>query len=280
MTEERALDPLSRQKIAIIGAGAGIGSALARSFYSQDVDLYLSANAHYDALVQELNATKQTSDDAIRRAFQANLEVKGVPAKLANEISDALKDDQQTDAPRLDALVVVSGIDLMKPENKALTFDERLAKAWSIDVAACATIARTLGALAAKSQRETKERGENRPTPSVVLFSWSGVKRGQEGETAQIYSTCKGAVAAFAKSLAQDLAPYARVNCVSPGWIQTTWGKIASEKINKRVEKESLAKRWGRAQEVVDVVKFLIAPTSEYVNAQNIDVDGGYSYLP
>ncbi|MBQ2789375.1 MAG: SDR family oxidoreductase, partial [Thermoguttaceae bacterium] len=114
--------------------------------------------------------------------------------------------------------------------------------------------------------------------PALVLFGWDGVERGMEGETAQLYAVCKGAVVSFGRSLAQELAPEVRVNVVSPGWIRTTWGAVASEAAAKRVAAESLSGRWGTAEEVAAVVRFLTSDAAAYVNGQNVPVNGGFSF--
>lgn len=261
--------PALRPSIAIVGAGAGIGSTIARSYYDEDVDLYLAANTHYEELKEELQGRS-----GIFRAFRADLSLPGAAEELGDAILAALKEDQETDLPRLDAVVLAAGIDLMRAENKALSFDDRLAKSWRIDAASAANLARKLGGASAAYVRGSSSA---RPA-SVVMFGWSGVARGLEGETAQIYSLCKGAVVAFARSLAQELAPYARVNTVSPGWIKTTWGSTASSRASLRAEKESLAGRWGTAEEIAEVVRFLASDRSAFVNAQDVVVDGGRSY--
>lgn len=248
--------------IVVVGAGSGIGAVIARA--NAEEDLYLTANRHFDAL----------KTMAPRAAFAADLAQENAAPILADAILTHISKDQATDCPRIDALVVAAGVDLMTQEHKALDFDARLAKAWRVDVASTVAIARTIGNAMAKNQRGAEI---GTPTPSVVLFGWSGVRRGQEGETAQIYSTCKGAVVAFARSLAQDLAPYVRVNTVSPGWIRTTWGAAAPDHINRRVQQEALLRRWGEPNEIADAVNFLISEKASYVNGQNIEVDGGFS---
>ncbi len=258
-----------RGVVVVIGAGAGIGSVVARSYYDGPCDLYLAANRHYETLRAEL-----AEREGVSRAFQADLSLPGAANELADATLAAMKADQQTELPRIDALAIVAGIDLMRPENKAVSFEERLARAWQIDVASAVTLARRLGGAAAANQRETQAAR----VPSVVMFGWSGVGRGQEGDTSQIYSLCKGAVVAFAKSLAQEYAPYIRVNTVSPGWIKTTWGSIASERANARAEKESALGRWGSAEEIAAATRFLLSERSSFVNGTDLVVDGGRSY--
>ncbi len=259
-------DERTRRRVAIVGASGGIGSALVSAFIDDDVDLFLTANSRYDELVERSKEASRSRKASIQ-TFRADLSNVREAARLAEAL---LK------TPRLDSLAVASGIDLMSRESKSLDFDERLAKAWQVDVASTITLARIVGKALAERRRVAADASFS---PSVVLFGWDGVSRGQEGETAQIYAACKGAVVAFAKSLAQDLAPYVRVNAVSPGWIKTTWGAVASDAANRRAVDESLAKRWGSAKEVADVVRFLLSDESSFINGQDVQVNGGFSYL-
>jgi len=264
-----------RRNIVIVGASGGIGRALASSYLDEDVALYLTCNRGKERLDAWTKDCAKENSRATIRIFQADLaNASGVDA-LVEEIFDACAEEKTNRTPRIDSLVVAAGIDLMTRESKASTFDERLARAWQIDVASTATIARRIGAAMQKRRREAREQDY---APAIVLFGWDGTERGQEGDTAQIYAACKGAVVAFARSLAQSLAPETRVNVVSPGWIRTTWGAVASESSQARVVAESLSRRWGAPEEVARVVRFLLSDAASYLNGQNIALNGGFSY--
>lgn len=255
-----------KRVVAIIGARGGIGKALVSTYLDDDVELLLTANSRYDELAAWAKDLEPERGASVR-TFRADLSSQKGAERLAEELLTT---------PRIDSLVVASGIDLMTPANKALDFDARLARAWQIDVASTITLARAIGVAMASRSRSVPGGGAS---PGVVLFGWDGAFRGQEGETAQIYSTCKGAVVAFARSLAQELAPYVRVNTVSPGWIKTTWGEQASPTANQRAADESLAGRWGTAEEVARVVRFLLSDDASFLNGQDIQVNGGFSFL-
>ena len=164
----------------------------------------------------------------------------------------------------------------MTPESKALDFDARLERAWRVDVAATTTLARAFGAAMRAYRRE--EDAAQDCDPSVVLFSWDGVARGMKGDSAQIYSACKGAVAAFARSLAHSLAPDVRVNTVAPGWIMTTWAENTPQETIARHAAESLLNRWGRPEEVASVVRFLLSNDAADVNGQTLEINGGRGF--
>ena len=266
----------TRKYVVISGASGGIGRAVAESYRGENVALYLQTNRNRAALTDW--ARRNGGDFASVEIFEANLATEAGVGGFVDGVLDALKKAQQTDVPRLDAFVAAAGVDLMTPEMKAATFDERLRRVWAVDVAATVATARAFGAAAWAFWRTSapESGGEDRASlgnfaasgvsPALVLFGWDGVDRGMEGETAQLYAVCKGAVVSFGRSLAQELAPEVRVNVVSPGWIRTTWGAVASEAATKRVAAESLSGRWGTAAEVAAVVRFLTSDAAAYLN--------------
>ena len=262
-----------RKTVVITGASGGIGRAILETYAKENVALYLTANSGAAALRRELSQRQDAPSLAAARLFQADFGRPGAASALFDEISLTLRRDQRRETPRIDALVCAAGIDLMTPESKALDFDARLERAWRVDVAAVTTLARAFGAAMRDHRRE--EDAPQDYDPSVVLFSWDGVARGMKGDSAQIYSACKGAVAAFARSLARSLAPDVRVNTVAPGWIMTTWAEKAPKETIARHAAESLLNRWGRPQEVAGVVRFLTSRDAAYVNGQTLEVNGG-----
>ena len=267
----------ARKYVVLSGASGGIGRAVAESYRGENVALYLQTNRNRAALTDW--ARRNGGDFASVEIFEANLATEAGVGGFVDGVLDALKKAQKTDVPRLDAFVAAAGVDLMTPEMKAATFDERLRRVWAVDVAATVATARAFGASARAFRRAAAEESDGEGgVPALVLFGWDGVDRGMEGETAQLYAVCKGAVVSFGRSLAQELAPEVRVNVVSPGWIRTTWGAVASEAATKRVASESLSGRWGTAAEVASVVRFLTSDAAAYVNGQNVPVNGGFSF--
>jgi NAD(P)-dependent dehydrogenase (short-subunit alcohol dehydrogenase family) len=104
-----------------------------------------------------------------------------------------------------------------------------------------------------------------------------------------VYGATKGAVIAFTKSLAVELAPFKiRVNSVSPGATETemlraslqseiTKRGTTFESIRSEKEAGEVMGRWGRPREVAEVIHFLASDASSFVNGSDFVVDGGWT---
>ncbi len=243
----------------ITGASGGIGRATARLLARSGADLILHAHHGRDTLEALLLETQSLNPAASHVTVYADLSLEAEQDRLIDTVSHICF------AP--DIFIPAAGADLMTAAMKTLSFEDRFRRIWQVDVVSAMRLARCFGERMKQSRRSNGG--------AIVLFGWDGVEFGRTGETAQLYAAAKGAVQGFAKSLAKSLAPEVRVNCVAPGWIKTTWGETASPSTDERVAAESLARRWGTADEIAEVVRFLVSDAATYVNGQTIHVNGG-----
>src|SRR4051812_27565326 len=95
------------------------------------------------------------------------------------------------------------------------------------------------------------------------------------------YSAAKAGVISLTMDAALEYAPAIRVNCVSPGLVETalTAGVLGDADLRAVVEAETPLGRVGSAVDVANAVVFLASPLAAYVTGHNLVVDGG-SYLP
>lgn len=85
------------------------------------------------------------------------------------------------------------------------------------------------------------------------------------------YSASKGGLLALTHALALTLAPYVRVNCVSPGWIDT--GK--SGPLRPADHAQHPAGRVGRPEDVAGAVAYLLSDEARFITGTELIVDGG-----
>lgn len=100
---------------------------------------------------------------------------------------------------------------------------------------------------------------------------------GSVGASTEVaYSTSKGGINAFTKALAKELAPSKiAVNAIACGVIDTDMNACFNEFEKAELAEDIPAGRFGKAEEIADIVMKLIqAP--EYLTGQIIGVDGGY----
>ena len=95
-----------------------------------------------------------------------------------------------------------------------------------------------------------------------------------------LYGMSKNALLAFAKYAAIEFAPRGiRVNCVSPGMIETPLINLdALTDEDKAIDADKyLMKRYGKPEEVARTTAFLLGDASSFITGISIIVDGGYT---
>ena len=92
------------------------------------------------------------------------------------------------------------------------------------------------------------------------------------------YSASKAAVIGMSKALAKELAPSGiRVNCITPGMIDTEMNACYTEEEKKDITSEIPLERMGTAEDVAELFYFLSSPNAAYLTGQVIGVNGGWN---
>jgi len=95
--------------------------------------------------------------------------------------------------------------------------------------------------------------------------------------SAPSYGASKGAINAFTKSLARELAPYGiNVNAVAPHAIETEMSAEWSEEKRCQIISQIPLGRLGRSEEVAEAVVFLVSDGAAFITGEILDVNGGY----
>jgi NAD(P)-dependent dehydrogenase (short-subunit alcohol dehydrogenase family) len=113
---------------------------------------------------------------------------------------------------------------------------------------------------------------------SIIFISSVMGSVGENGKS--LYSMTKGALIAGARSLAIELAPRnIRINCISPGVVETPMSKNAvysktEESLNRIKALHPLG--LGQPEDIANACVFLISDAARWITGSNLIVDGGY----
>ncbi len=243
---------MTTTQIAIVTGGSrGIGRATALELARRGCDVavgYHSREADAAAVVAAIEALG-------RRALAIRADV-AVPAEVTAlfKAADAL-------GP-LDILVCSAGVtrDTLLGASTPDDFDALMAINLGGVVSAC---------------REATRRMLSRRRGSIVTLSSVSAQRPGRGQTN--YAASKGAIEAFTRSLAVELAPRnIRVNAVAPGVITTEMTEALRALAPDELQKRILLRRFGTPEEVARVIGFLASDDGSYVTGQVWNVDGGF----
>lgn len=104
---------------------------------------------------------------------------------------------------------------------------------------------------------------------------------GETGNAFQaVYSATKAGLAALSKSLAREVSALneehnIRILSVSPGFIETDMTDKIPDNYKQEYLKAIPANRFGKVEEVAEVVAFLLSEKASYINGTNININGG-----
>jgi 2-amino-4-hydroxy-6-hydroxymethyldihydropteridine diphosphokinase len=245
---------LTGLRAMVTGSTSGIGRAIALEL--------AAAGARVVVHGRRSRAEAETVVDQVRAC--------GVRAELL------LADLREPDEPRrlvqaaweawdgLDIWINNAGADTLTGEAFHWPFERKLEELWAVDVRATMLLSREVG-----------RRMRDRAGGVLLNMGWDQADTGMEGDSGQLFAATKAAVMAFSKSLALTLAPAVRVNCLAPGWIRTAWGEAASRRWQERVARETPLRRWGTAEDVAAVARWLVSPAAAFLTGQVIRVNGG-----
>ena len=123
----------------------------------------------------------------------------------------------------------------------------------------------------------TREVSSHMSEGGTIINFASQAARDGGGGGALAYATAKGGVLSLTRGLAKELGPKGiRVNCVSPGMINTTFHDVYTKpEIRTNVAAATPLRREGKPEEVGKLVLFLASDASSFINGESVEINGG-----
>lgn len=234
--------------VAIAGAAGGIGQAVAEAFAADEV--------HDTVALLDLH------ESVHEVATQVDGEGYRVDVSDPDDVSEAVAEIESTaDITSIVNLAAIFG-------EKHQPVDEITDEDWD-----------SMIGVNLKGQfhliREVAPSMLDRGVGTIVNVSSQAGKQGSAVGGVH-YSASKSGIFGLSKGLAKQLGPDVRVNCVTPGLINTPPVKDywTEEEIESHTPELPL-ERMGEPHEVADVIHFLSSDASSYITGAIIDVDGG-----
>lgn len=229
-----------QDRVALVtGGGRGIGAAVAKHL-SDSGWRVVAADADAAAVAATAAATRGP----------------GLVCDVGEESGvDLLVAEALRRCGRIDAIVSNAGINANGPLRETTT------QAWNRVLAVNLTATFLLARTAEAELR--KRRG------SIVTIASTRAHMSEPDTLA--YSASKGGLLALTHALALSLAPDVRVNCVSPGWIDT--GRSGALRAVDHAQHP--AGRVGRPEDIAEAVGFLVSDAAGFVTGAEVVIDGG-----
>jgi len=248
-----ALDSgLAGKAVIVTGGGRGIGRAIVELLASEGADVtffYRDNSAAADDVVSALRANARTAT-----AMKVDVRDAAACAAAVDAVAER--------CGRIDVLVNNAGV--IRDNLLAALSDDDVHDVLDTNVGGVFNVTR-----AVVPHMMSKRSGK-----IVNLSSVSGEKGGR-GQTN--YAASKGAINAFTRALAVELAPRKIiVNAVAPGVIETEMSQAVRDLAGDDVKGRILLRRFGSPQDVANAVWFLASRLSDYITGQVIHVDGGF----
>lgn len=246
----QGLFSLTGKTAAVIGAGSGIGEAVAIGAAAQGATVV--------CLDMNEAAAKATAATIGGSATSAAIDIRD-----ASAVNDAFDQIARTHG-RLDIVICTPSINVRKPILKY--------SGEEFDRVVTVNLKGSFNVLQAAGRVMTAQKGG-----SIVIFSSIRSLVVEPGQA--VYSMTKAGILQLVRGGACEFGPYGvRVNAIGPGVVETPLTapiKANAEWYNAYANKNVL-KRWARAEEMVGPTLFLVSDAASYVTGTIVYADGGW----
>lgn len=245
---------LRKKNVIIVGGSNGIGLSIAKGFLEENANVHvISRNGDREVI------------GGLKEAYSNSFFFYSGDATDENSLTMTRGDILYNSNQEID--IVISNVGSGKGTQTAINDNDEWSQIWDINFNSALNVSRVF------SPELIKTKG------SIIFISSIAGMEFIGAPTA--YSTAKAAIIAFSKSLSHRLAPYVKVNVVSPGniWIENgTWDmkmKENPEKVVNMLNEKVPLRRFGLPEEVCDLVLFLCSTRATFITGGCFVIDGG-----
>jgi len=249
----KSMETLKEMVALVTGGGSGIGRAVALALAREGVRVAV-ADLQAEKALQVAEEAKGMGVEALALPMDVRQ-----GASVARGVEEALGV-----FGKLDILVCAAGTDRIAPflETDEALWDELIAVNYKGVLHACKAVLPHMVAQGAGT---------------IVNLASDAGRVGSSGEA--VYSGTKGAVIAFTKALAREVARYGiRVNAVAPGPTDTPLLhrlRQGHEGLFEAMVRATPMRRLAQPEEVAEAVVFLASPRASFITGQVLSVSGG-----
>lgn len=244
---------LKGKTILITGASSGIGRACAIECSKAGAAIFAFGR-------------DQERLDETMNSLEGDGKVFSVDLTNTNEVDKVMK-SLETEGTEIDGVIHSAGISTTLPLR--MVTPEKIQSLFDVNVSSAIYLSKWV-----TRKKLVPENGS-----SIVFLSSVMGSVGEAGKT--IYSITKGAVLAASRSMAVELASKKiRVNCISPGVVETPMSDSAVYSRNEDARKKIEAIHplgLGKPEDVANAAIYLLSDASSWVTGTNLFVDGGYT---
>ena len=239
--------------VLVTGGSRGIGEAISREF----------AKKGYNVIINFKNSIDRAEELKEELEAEYGVSVMLAQADITDEVSvENMIDEIITELGSIDVLVNNAGIVIDRE------FEDRTIQDWketlNVNLIAPFLLTKLVG-----SEMVKQEHGS-----IINISSTNGINTYYP--TSVDYDASKAGLISLTYDSAVQFAPYVRVNCVAPGWVNTEMNDELPEDFVKSETERILVKRFAEPEEIAKAVYFLASKDASFINGTVLKVDGGW----
>lgn len=257
----KGVTKMKKRKVAFVtGAGQGLGASIATNMAKDGYDVVLHYYQSEDSartLAKQLEKTYGIHTLVVQANLLDEQEIQNMVEAVWKKFSN------------IDVLINNAALELNSAleEKTMMGFQQVL----GINVVGTFLLSKMIG-----SKMQQQKSG-------TIIFITSNNAIDQNDPVTLEYDASKASLHSIMKNLAIAFAPFVRVNVIAPGWISTEKVEKMNQELQGKLEEVGseniLLGRFGKPEEIANVVSFLASEKASYINGEIIRVDGGIRHV-